>query len=234
MSDLDSQGPFDAGAPGADSNRRLIQGLTADLEPVRRVPALRTSLGFVLAVASGVGVVVLATDGFRPALGEALLSDAAFGGVFLGVLVLAPAATLAALAASIPGREDVVRLSSRVAAVGLVAVTALVGGLTLANGFDAGSPLTADAMCFRRVLKFAAIPVALVVGFVLRGWVHAPTAAAGLALLGAGAMGALITHLSCTADGARHLMMSHVLPVYVLGVVGGIPLLLLLRRFTRT
>ena len=197
---------------------------------VSRVLPLRAHLAAILGLAAALLVSVVWREGTREGLASALVSDLGFGGVFLGVAVAAPAAALAALAASRPGREALQRGATGAAVVGLLLATLVAGGLLLVEGVDAGSPAMKDPMCFQRVLLFAVLPFAAILFLELRGWVHAALPAAALALLGAGALGACVAHVTCGAIGGRHLVVGHVLPLYLLVGLGALPLGSLLRR----
>jgi hypothetical protein len=214
-----------------ESQGRLIKSLAADLEPVRRIASLRVSLALILAVTAVLCGYELWASGPRDALASWLFADLGFGGVFFALLVVAPAASLAALASSVPGREVIQQRAIALAAAGVLVATVISAGLVVANGVDAGSPAAADAMCFRRVLGLAVLPLAVIVSLILRGWISASLPTALLGLLAAGALGACITHLTCPAFGGRHLLIGHVVPLFALSGLGVLPLMALLRRF---
>jgi len=215
------------------STERLIDELTHDLPPVRRVPPLRWALVAVLAIWSGlVGAVLLASGG-RVGLFAELVSSPIFGGVGLGLLVTAVGATAAAIASGVPGREAAVRLGMGAALAGAIGgvVCCLVGIASVGLGF--GSPVATDAVCLGYTALFSLVPAFTVGLLVLRSWVARPLLAAALALLGTAALGALTSQLSCPFAGPRHLLLGHVSPPMLIVALGSLPAAMLIRRFAR-
>ena len=216
-----------------DPAEGLIRQLAEDLKPVRIVPRLRVSLGAVLALVVGFGALVLLASGPREQLWQALSGDVCFGGVFAGLLLAALGGSVAGLAGGAPGREWVFRIGGVVAILGLLGAVVVSGFFTAVRGWTSGSDLAADGMCFEHVVVFGALPALALVGLVLRGWVQRPLATAILTLVGGVALGGLVAQVTCTFSGARHLLVGHVSPLWMLALVGAVPLALLLRRLAR-
>jgi hypothetical protein len=216
-----------------DPAEGLIRQLAEDLEPVRRVPRLRVSLGAVLVLMVGLGALVLLASGPREQLWQALSGDACFGGVFAGLLLAALAGSTAGLAGGVPGREWVFRIGGVVAILGLLGAVFVSGFFTALRGWASGSDPASDGMCFEHVVLFGALPALALAGLVVRGWVQRPLATAGLMLVGGLALGGLVVQATCTFSGARHLFVGHVSPLWVLALIGAVPLALLLRRLAR-
>ncbi len=217
----------------AGSTERVIQRLAEDLAPVRPVPRLRVALATVLAAWAAVLAFVLLRDGARAELWGSLFSNAAFGGVFVGLALAAIGGAAAGLASGVPGREAVVRTGSAAALAGLAAAAGLCLVFLAAFGASDGSPFSTDGICFRRSAVFAVLPAAGLVAFSVRGWVQRPLRAGAIALLGAVALGSLVAHVSCPFFGARHLLLGHVGAPVALALLGALPLGLTLRRFAR-
>ena len=165
---------------------------------------------------------------------RSLIANRVYLGSFLGLLVAALGATVSALAAGVPGRERLEIGGMLAALLGLfsAAIACLVGMNEL--GLSAGaSPAGADAMCFRKGALLSLLPAGVILSFLVRGWAAHPVRAALVALLGSGALGALIVHLSCDLLGPRHLLVSHLSVPIVLVLLGIYPLAVVLRRIRR-
>ena len=216
-----------------EATERLIEELAQDLAQVRRVPPLRWALVGVLAIWSALLAAVLLASGGRVGPLAELVSSPVFGGVCAGLLVTAIAATAAAIASGVPGRERVVHTGSGLALAGAIAGVAccLVGIASVGLGF--GSPVTSDAVCLGYTALFSLVPAFTVGLLVLRGWVARPLLAAALALLGTAALGAVTAQLSCPFAGPRHLLLGHVSPPMLIVALGSLPAAVLIRRFAR-
>lgn len=216
-----------------ESTERLISSLTADLEPVRPLPRLRSAFASVLAVS--VAILGLALLGNQSSPGFAsMLSDRIYLTSFISLLIAAFAGTTSALASAVPGRHRLELGGILVAWLGLAsaALACLIGMRAL--GLDASaSPAGLDAMCFRRAWLYLLLPAAAILSFVVRGWAAHPVRAASVALLGSGAIGAWIVHTSCGFLAPQHLLIGHLSVPIVLLLVGLCPVSLILRRIRR-
>lgn len=212
------------------STERLIATLSEDLTPVRPLPRLRSAFAIVLSVwATLLGLVVIGGDG-EIASGS-MIGSRVYLASFAGLLVAALGATASALAAGVPGRERVETLGAVLAAFGLFsgAAACLMGMQSL--GADAHvSPVGLDAMCFERGALLSLLPAGVILSFLVRGWTAHPVRAALIALLGAGALGGSIVHLSCGFLGPQHVILGHMSVPIVLGLLGVYPMGVLLRR----
>ena len=85
-------------------------------------------------------------------------------------------------------------------------------------------------MCFERAAMFSLLPAGVVLSFLVRGWIAYPVRAALIALVGSGALGALIVHLSCDYIAPRHVIVSHMSVPIVLALLGVYPIAVMLRR----
>lgn len=212
---------------------RLISDLVDDLEPVRPLPRLRLAFAVILALwATMLGLVLWAKEGDAGV--RSLFTNRIYFGSFVGLMVASFGGTISALAAGIPGRERLEIRGMLVSLIGLLAAAAacLVGIYEL--GLSAPpSPGGIDAMCFQESALLSLLPAGVILSFLVRGWAAHPVRAALVALLGSGALGAMIIHMSCGFLGPRHMLMSHLSVPIVFVVLGIYPLAVVLRRLRR-
>ena len=191
-----------------DPSRDLIARLTRDLEPVRPIPRLSTLLAGCLGVAAVVGAVVLSMYDTNPDLRASCLQDATYSAVLGGLAFAVVGGCLAALASAVPGRDNVLRAAVGVGVAGLAlaVVAPAVAALRAAvpPGVGAG-----DFMCVLRGVAFAALPATVVLATAGRGWAGRPVHTVALGLLGAGAVGALLVHLTCPKIEPLHVLCTH-------------------------
>jgi hypothetical protein len=189
----------------------LIEDLTSELRPVRRISRLRTISAVVL-VCVGLGAaLLLAIVGVRPGLLELEL-DAQFVAVLVGLCLMALGGLAAALGSSVPGRVRLERFGAAGLVLGLI-VAAGTGFVLFAR--STGIPPLDQAWswlglgCLLRAGALAVLPAVLLGGFVARAAPHRPltslAAAAGAAL----SFGSVTGHLSCPAADALHVMLFH-------------------------
>lgn len=215
------------------SSDRLISDLVDDLEPVSPLPRLRMAFAIILALWTAMlGIVLWAKEGDAGV--QSLFVNWIYFGSFLGLLVASFGGTSSALAAGIPGRERVEIGGMLVSLVGLLAAAAacLVGIYQLGLSTPA-SPAGMDAMCFQEGAVLSLLPAGVILSFLVRGWAAHPVRAALVALLGSGALGAMIVHLSCGFLEPRHMLLSHLSVPIVLVLLGIYPLAVVLRRVRR-
>jgi len=216
-----------------DETRRLVDRLVADLAPVKRVPALGVALAIVLGAWLVFGL--LAAWVHRPLLDVAgqIAAEPWVGLVVVGLALGALAATVAALAGVVPGREPVERRAATLAWAG-VALATSVGAVATLLGVGRG--LTApshDAACFALAVTVGLGPLAALVALERRGLVARVERGARLTLLAGFGLGGLAVQLVCHEPGARHLLFGHVLVPTVMLALGVLPLAWLLRRLAR-
>ena len=210
----------------------LIDSLAADLEPVRRVPALHTALAVVVGLWAMVFVGYALVRGPVDGLTERFLTSGAFGLVVVGLGLAAFSGAVAGLAAGVPGREVVERRARWLAVAGLSLGLGVALFSTL-TGDAVEMPLRLDGVCFSKAIVMAMVPGGVLLGFLSLGWVQHPLRSAAIALLGALALGAVTVHLVCPLPGARHMLIGHLGAPVVMSGLSAIPLGLLLRRFAR-
>jgi uncharacterized membrane protein len=209
---------------------RLISSLVDDLEPVRRLPRLRLAFAVILALwATMLGIVLWANEG--DAGMRSLFTNRIYFGSFVGLLIASLGGLSSALAAGIPGRERLEIRGMLLSLVGLLAaVIACLVGLYELGLSTAPSPEGIDAMCFQESALLSLLPGGVILSFLVRGWAAHPVRAALVALLGSGALGAMIIHISCGYLAPRHMLMSHLSVPIVLVLLGIYPLAVVLRR----
>lgn len=212
---------------------RLIGSLVDDLEPVRPLPRLRIAFAVILALwASVLGLVLWMKEGDAGV--QSLFTNRIYFGSFTGLLVASFGGTISALAAGVPGRGDLEIRSMLVSLVGLLAAAlACVFGIYQLGLSTALSSAGMDAMCFRESALLSLLPAGVILSFLVRGWASHPVRAAAVALLGSGALGAMVVHISCGFLGPRHMLISHLSVPVVLVLLGVYPLAVVLKRVRR-
>jgi hypothetical protein len=211
----------------------LIDRLAADLEPVRPIAPLGVTLAAVLASAALVGGVILSFYDLHAELWTTFMHDRTYAGVLVGLGLAVLGGCLAALASVVPGREAVLR-----AGAGLV-----FGGLLLAVGVAAATTRWAEAsfpaasadhlMCIVRGVGFGLVPAAVVLFAAARGWSARPRLTVSMALLGTGASGALLVHLTCPAIDPLHVLCTHTSTPILMAVLFTALLVPAMRRWAR-
>lgn len=197
----------------SEPTERLVQSLASDLAAVRPLPPLRRML-------AGIGGLGLVAFGFAfwlrgasPQPFQVASSHPAYLCIWIGLLAVAVGGLVAALAGAVPGRRVAARTGVALMTAGALLAIA-VGGLLAFAGAEAGGAAAAPraaGICASLALALG-IPAAVVgLGFVLRGWPARPLACLLAAAMGAGALGACVTHMTCVQVDALHLMLGHVL-----------------------
>jgi len=212
---------------------RLISDLVDDLEPVRPLPRLRLAFAVILALwAMMLGVVLWVKEGDAGVW--SLFTNRIYFGSFVGLLIASFGGTISALAAGIPGRERIEIGGLLASLVGLLAAAAAcVVGVYELGLSAARAPIGMDAICFQESALLSLLPAGVIMSFLVRGWAAHPVRAALVALLGSGALGAMIIHMSCDFLGPRHMLISHLSVPVVFVLLGIYPLAVVLRRVRR-
>lgn len=209
-----------------DETSRLIEQLARNLEPVRRVPALRHGVLAVGSLAVVSGALALIVGGFRADLLHRAAQSLPYVVLLASLALVGASGVVAVLAASIPGREVLARASLLVAGAALLAALGTtVARLVLATAaVPAEAGLLYDATCLAHSCSVALLPAAAGVVLVSRGAPFRPLAS--VVLLGAASvsLGATFIHLSCDCDGLRHLLVSHAGAPLLGGVLLMLPL----------
>jgi hypothetical protein len=138
------------------------------------------------------------------------------------------------LAAGIPGRErlEVSGMLLSIVGLGAAAIACWIGVISL-GPMATASPEGADAMCFNEAALLSLLPAGVILSFLVRGWAARPLRAASIALLGSGALGAFVIHVSCNLLTPRHILVGHLSVPIVLALLGLYPLAVVLRRIRR-
>ena len=201
------------------SPEELIAVLSERLQPVRPVTALRWQLLTVIAVCGASAVAVAGWLGLHPV---EVVERGAVSAWLSGALgLLGISGLVLALAARIPGRESLVRVSAGGSTVALAIAAGLCVALREAI-HDSGTRQE-FFRCSTSALMFA-VPVALCAGaWVMRGAPWRPRST-GLALaIGAAAIGGLLVHLSCPSPTPWHWLLAHAFAPLAIGAcVGGV------------
>ncbi len=212
----------------------LIEELTSDLQPVRRISRRRTiALGVLLSSGLG-GAALLAISGARPGLLELEL-EPQYLAVLAGLCLMAFGGLAATLGASVPGREKLGRSGGAALLLGLI-LAAGTGFLLYASA--SGMPPLEGGWswlgmrCLLKAGALAVLPAALLGRFVQRAAPFRPRAALAAAAGGALAFGTVTVHLSCPADDALHVLVFHSLTPILGGAAlfGALYLLVPLRK----
>lgn len=215
-----------------DRTSRLIQTLTRNLQPVRRLPRLRVAVTLALLIAAVTGASLLAVDGLRADLPSMLRSSMGFSVIVVGLALVALGGVVAALATSVPGREPAARAGLIMGLVG-VGLTTVVGSIFLLRGPAAFAPepsYLADVNCLSVSCLLSLPPAIGVLAFISRAAPHRLLLTVLAAVTGTVALGALAVHLSCPCVGARHLILGHALAPAMGAMILTVPFHAALRR----
>jgi hypothetical protein len=199
----------------------LIERLVAEAQPVRRLadPARRAAWWTVAAV--GVALLGVIYFGPRRDLAETWRSPMLLArlGLLGATLWLA---AISAFRLSVPGGEP--RVWTRwwpLVALGALIALSTAEVLTGAVTGSMGSPLR-SWMCVRKVAFAGAIPAVLAIVLIHRAAPIEPRWAALLGVLAAGAAGALTSEMACSIESPIHVLLWHLLPIAVFGLVGAV------------
>lgn len=211
--------------------RALTERLSRDLEPVRRIPRLRTVLAGVVALAGLAAAWALQhSGGLRSDLVAITSQHPGFAVIGLGLAAMGLGGLVSAVAASVPGREALARFGAVLlvggAGVGLVAAP---GWILLYSAGISSWPGAGELMCLRGAMWVALLPSAAVVAFVFWAAPRRPVWAGILGVTGAVALGAIAMHASCPDDGAAHWIMGHAMAPVVGAALAVLPLIALAR-----
>jgi hypothetical protein len=212
---------------------RLIDALAHDLTPVRPVAPLPGAVAIVaLAGAASIAAYAWSRGGLplRPDLAARLDMLSPFAPVAFGLGALAVGALLAALAAREPGRRAPAAFA--VAAFGVLLGPAALAAFFLLGGRPPEPPAVNDAGCLLRGLLLGLPPAAAALALAARGAALRPVAAAALVGAASAALGAVVVHLGCPANGIRHVLVSHALTPLA-GALLTLPFAPLLARWRR-
>lgn len=216
------------------STEQLLRELARDVPPVRRTPPLRVGLAVVLAAWA---IAVAAPWALRsppePLLRGIPWDDAFYLGVLVGLGALAIGATLAALAAAVPGRERACGASRGAALVGVALAAGAGVAAVLATGSGGIDELASSGACIRHAAALAVLPALAASRFIARAAAGRPVRTALVGVTGAAGLGSVWVHSSCRAGGALHMLVGHALAPVLLGLLLAAPIALFVRWWRR-
>jgi hypothetical protein len=216
------------------STEELVQQLVENLTPVKPIARLRVAAAGVVGLPVAAVVATGWMTGAWPRFGEAAFwSDPIAVAILFGLVVLAVAAVVAALAAVVPGREPLARagrIAAGVAAVGSIGCG--VWAVGAGAGESAAGLLAGSASCLAHALVLA-IPAALAAGYYLaRGAPQHRWNASAVAAVGAAGLGAVAVHATCSVAGGFHLLLGHCSTPLIGAIALTLPLAALVRRWS--
>jgi len=214
--------------------RALAEGLSREVEPVRRIPRLRSVLGGVVALAGvAAGWTLLRSGGVRSDLVAILSQYPGFAAIGVGLVAMGVGGSIAAVAASVPGRDALERFGMALLVVGaFVGFLAAPGWILLHSAGVSLWPGRDEFMCLQGAIWVALLPCVAVLGFVFWAAPRRPVWAGLFGVAGAVALGAITMHASCPNDGAAHWIMGHALAPLMGALAAVLPLVLLSRWWT--
>ena len=201
------------------STDNLIDQLTNDLEPVKRLESPLRRLLRWLAVSSLCIVVGVFVMGLRHDLSNAIYSTSFWLETSL-ILASAISASLLAFLLSVPGRTvKKIKLAPSLC-IALWGLTILV--LSLRKDVDSShlAQLTNGMPCMSAIYSMAVIPGALLFAMICNAAPLNKPLVGIWAVIAAAAFGALGLQFVCASSNPIHLIIWHVLPVLAIGVVG--------------
>jgi hypothetical protein len=216
------------------STDQLIHDLVQEVPPVRRIPALRVVMtGVVVVWAIAVALMWIFGVPLPDLVRGIPWGDPKFVSILVGLLFVGVGATLAALAAAVPGRENVARAGGGAALFGIV----LAAGGGLWAVFGAAPRGVVDLLgclaCMRRAGALALLPGLVASLFLVRAFARRPLLGAGFAVAGTVALGGFVVHISCRGGGALHILLGHALAPLFLGFALAVPIGLLIRYWSQ-
>ena len=188
----------------------------------------------VLATWAAFAVVGIAVRGLRPDFLEMFLHMRGATLVFGGLALAGVGGLVAALALGVPGREAAVRAGLVTSGIGFALAAGLGTLLFLQSPVAESVPWRADFQCLAVAMAVALIPALGIVVLGGRAAVHRPLVLVLAAAAGMAALGAATAQATCPADDLRHAMFGHVIAPGVGALLLALPLLVALRRASRS
>ena len=211
-----------------DQTNVLVESITQELSPVRKIPALRTVL---LSVVGAWLLVLLLVLGRSAAKQQIVMPGISAGLVIVALFSLGFFGIIAGLAAAVPGRERLFRNSFRISLLGWFAGIGMSVAYLVVAASSSHASLGDDFMCLAKSGLLGLVPLAMALLFVLRGVGWQLLHSLALVLASCVAMGGIVVQMSCTHLGLRHLLMGHGLAPWAVACLLGVPLFLLLRYY---
>lgn len=192
----------------------LIQELIHELKPVKRINSTSKRLIHFVAIATFCFLGALSIFGIREDIREAISNPAFFFQAII-LFILAVLSALSALILSVPGEER----SSRVRWIPIL-VFFLWGGtlvwLLTENQGSVGHGLN----CIRDIVVFGAVPGIVLMIMVRKAAALTAGWNGALLLMSVAALGALGAQFVCHNDSPSHLLLWHLIPVAMAGLIG--------------
>lgn len=206
----------------------LVHDLARDLRPVRPIARLRSAAASVVLLWAMVVVANALLGGGPP---HPLEGSWAHLLVLVGLGISAAGGVVAALAAAVPGRERPARSGRSWMGLG-IALTLVAGGWGALGEQvgPVGGVLRGSSTCFARALGVGLPPLLVLGAFVSRGAASRIRVTAGIALVGAVALGAAAIHAICPVSDGLHVLLGHCLTPLMASALLAIPMAALLAR----
>ncbi len=213
-------------------NSQLITDLARDLEPVRRIGRVRDGLRIALLLAAIVAAVAIFIRGLHPDLRVVLAEHSGFQAILAGLSLIAVGAVVAAIAASVPGRESLTRISLALGLVGVLIAMGVGSAVLLGESswVSATCSLSDDLSCLGVSCLVALVPAIAVLSYVARAAPYRKYMTILAASVGSVGIGALVVHLSCPCMDGRHLILAHAAAPFAGGLLLSLPFFAILRR----
>jgi hypothetical protein len=210
-------------------NELLIRELAQGLTPVRPVPRLRWVALAVVGLWVATSLVAAAWLGFELRTEGTL--RAGLLAIYAGLGGSGVAGVVAALAASIPGREALCR-NALGAAAGALALAAGVATAVLWDSplVNAPAPGATALRCLALACAVAALPAMAVTFFGAWTRTFRPLVVVLAAAAGTTALGGIAAKTSCPYGDLQHLMLGHLLAPVAGALLLTLPLVLTLHR----
>jgi hypothetical protein len=199
----------------------LIERLVAEAQPVRRLADPVRRAAWWTGAALGVALLGVLYFGPRRDVAEMWRSPMLLARLGLLGATLWLAVT-SAFRLSVPGGET--RVWARwwpLVALGALVALSTAEVLTGAVTGSMGSPMR-SWMCVRKIAFAGAIPAVLAIVLLHRAAPIEPRWTALLGVLAAGAAGALTSEMACSIESPIHILLWHLLPIVVFGLVGAV------------
>jgi hypothetical protein len=150
--------------------------------------------------------------------------------VLAGLSILAAGALTRGLSAAIPGSGSSERIGRALTWLGLALIAAgTVAAIVVWGGLGIVMPLETSGVCLGRAVALGILPALVATAYLGRGAPRSPGVAAGLAVLGAAALGAAVVHVGCGYTYVPHMLLGHALAPVAAVLVGALPLAFLIR-----
>ena len=148
--------------PRPDETRDLVAELARDLSPVERIARLRTAAARILGVWALLTIAALLGKGLTANLSDPEQMTSGFGAILAGSALVGVGSRLAALAASVPGRERTAWVAGAFGLSGALIAVAL-GAFLLTGDPTASRPARwdSDMACLILACLVALLPAAL-------------------------------------------------------------------------